>query len=363
MARRLKQNKLRKQPKRRRTYASSAVQYPQLNVPETARKRRRRQKTEGVRFGLTALKRFLFSSRWISLGLLGLTIFALVIIFQERRFYLTYIPVDGAISLSSEEIVAASNLAGSHVFSANPSQAAENITALPGVISSTVTLQWPNQVLIEISEEQPVAVWQENGTSYGITGSGRLMPVNYPLTGLLQIIPEKGNIATNPTPPVDTDTEEEAAAAEEAITEETMVEETVVEETASEEPTQEESTPADASQAAAQAPAGTNQDAQTSPEAGDEAIATSLSFVPQEVLLGALSLRQLRPSINELYYRPSDGLSFQDGRGWRVHFGTGNDMNQKLVLYETILNDLLTRGINPQYISVGNKSKPYYRAQ
>jgi hypothetical protein len=37
-------------------------------------------------------------------------------------------------------------------------------------------------------------------------------------------------------------------------------------------------------------------------------------------------------------------------------------MNQKLVIYETIVEDLLARGLTPQYISVSNQEKPYYRA-
>lgn len=366
MARKTKRNQLRKQPRRRRTYSSSAVNFPHLDVPDTARKRRRRQKTEGVRFGLSALKRFIFSPRWISLGLLALTIFALVVIVQERRFYLTYIPVDGAVSFPPEEIVTASNLAGSHVFSADPSQAAANITDLPGVISATVSLEWPNQVAIVIAEEEPVAIWQENGTTYGITGGGRLVPVGFPVTDLLQIIPEKGSVsvATAPAAIEETiaseegeSTDEPAAVEEAAVLEETAAadETTAVEEAVIEEVNVDE---AEGSENGNQVNGGT-----TDLETTENEIETSVTFVPQEVLLGALSLRELRPSITELYYRPSDGLSYQDDRGWRVHFGTGIDMNQKLVLYETILSDLLTRGISPRYISVSNKSKPYYLAQ
>ena len=160
MARNMKRNQLRKQPKRRRTKSSAAANFSRRSVPATAKKRRRRQKTEGVRFGLVTLKRIILSSRWVSLGLLALTIFALVIIVQERRFYLIYIPVEGAVTYPPEEIVAASNLAGDHIFSADPSKAAAEITALPGVISSTVSLKWPNQVTIEIADEAPVAVLQ-----------------------------------------------------------------------------------------------------------------------------------------------------------------------------------------------------------
>ncbi len=358
--RKSKGKQLRKQPKRRRTYSSSAVNFPRLNVPDTAKKRRRRQKTEGVRFGLAALKRIIFSSRWISLGLLALSIFALVIIVQERRFYLTYIPVDGAVSFASEEIVSASNLAGNHIFSADPAQAAANITELPGVISATVSLQWPNQVHIQIAEEKPVAVWQENGTSYGVTSSGRLVPVSFPLTGLLQIIPETGTLGLS-APPVAVEEESpdlETGAVEELPSE---GEQAPLEEsgTVGEEPPPEDVADQDL-----------EPEARTNDEGGETVVGdaetvteTSVTFVPQEVLQGALSLRKLRPSINELYYRPTDGLSYQDDRGWRVYFGTGIDMNQKLILYETILADLIMRGINPLYISVSNKNKPYYLAQ
>jgi hypothetical protein len=88
----------------------------------------------------------------------------------------------------------------------------------------------------------------------------------------------------------------------------------------------------------------------------------ALTFIPVEVLEGALQLRQLRPNIELLYYRPANGLSFEDGRGWRVSFGTGTNMPQKLVVYETIVEDLVTRGLTPTYVSVTNQEKPYYLA-
>jgi hypothetical protein len=344
----MKRNKLRKQPKKRRTYSSSAVNFASLNVPDTARKRRRRQKTKRVRFGLVVLKRFVFSSRWVSLGLLALTIFALVIIVQERRFYLTYIPVDGAVTLPPEEIVAASNLAGSHIFAADPSKAAAEIATLPGVISSTVSLKWPNQVYIEIAEEAPVAIWQENGLDFGVTSGGRLIPVGFPIAGLLQIIPETNSITA--VAPIGTEEDLNAVEETELVEETPAVEEDV---------TLDEGVKEGVETLADNANDGEAADS----ESVDTELEPSIAFVPQEVLQGALNLRKLKPSINELYYRPSEGLSYEDGRGWRVHFGTGTDMNQKLVLYETILADLLSRDISPVYISVSNKNKPYYLAQ
>ena len=85
------------------------------------------------------------------------------------------------------------------------------------------------------------------------------------------------------------------------------------------------------------------------------------SRISHEVLEGALQLKNLRPNIASLYYERENGLSYQDGRNWRAYFGLGQDMNQKLVIYETLVGDLVARDLQPEYISVINKEKPYYR--
>ncbi len=82
--------------------------------------------------------------------------------------------------------------------------------------------------------------------------------------------------------------------------------------------------------------------------------------VPSDVVAGALQLRQERPNIGPLFYEAGSGLSYEDGRNWRAFFGTGLDMNQKLAVYEALVVDLQARGLQPKYISVINKDKPFY---
>ena len=217
---------------------------------------------------------------------------------MDTHFFLTVVPVEGTTSIPPSEIVAVSGLGGVHVFAADPTKVAQQISDMPGVISSTVTLSWPNQVHIQIKEDTPIAIWREGNMDYWVTGDGRIIPSRMSIGGLLQIISE--------LPPefetaVETDGEDTSRAA--------------------------------------------------------------LDFIPEDVLSGALLLRQLRPNINKLYYRPSGGLSYEDGRGWRGYFGVGSDMGQKLVVYETIVEELLTRGLSPVYISVSNQEKPYYMAR
>lgn len=277
---------------------------PQAAVPKTASRRRRRN-NRLFRVSAAALKRVVFSARWISLALLALCVYALVLIGLDTNFYLTLIPVEGTTSIPPAEIVEASGLAGAHIFAADPNRAAARIDELPGVISAMVTLRWPNDVLIRIEEDSPVAIWKEAEEEYWITGDGALVPSRVETVGLLTIESE--------LPLVGADGQEAS-------------------------------------------PTAVDEDEVTA----ESERRTSLAFVPQAVLAGGLQLRELRPNIQRLYYRPSGGLSYEDGRGWRVYFGEGTDMHQKVVIYETIVEDLLARELTPAYISVSNKEKPFY---
>jgi hypothetical protein len=214
-------------------------------------------------------------------------------------------------------------LAGHHIFAADPQEAAERIGAIPGVVTTTVTLHWPNEVAIRIKEQPPLAIWQEGDSTFWINENGGLTPARAETIGLLTIISE---IAAQPVP---RSVSNDARPAETAVVDEE--EETFV-------------------------------DGEIEPlEDQSQASEAQAAFVPEPVLQGALQLRQLRPNIDKLYYRPPGGLSYQDGRGWRAYFGTGEDMYQKLVVYESMVEELLNRGLRPEYISVSNQYKPYYR--
>lgn len=86
-----------------------------------------------------------------------------------------------------------------------------------------------------------------------------------------------------------------------------------------------------------------------------------LAFLPPEAVAGALQLKQLRQNIEKLYYDPAHGLSYQDGRGWRGYFGVGVGMEQKLAVYETLVEQLMQRGEYPVKISVEDLDAPYYK--
>lgn len=292
------QPRLRKQPKMRRLEASAFVAQPKLQVPKTARKRQRRN-FRRVHVPVAGIKQVLLSARWMSLLLLAMVVMALVMIGQDEQFYVTTIPVDGASAIPAAEIVTASQLARQHIFAADPAGAAAGILGVPGVLSATVTVRWPNQVHIQVKENSPIALWVEGNNQFWVMSDGRLLPARADVLGLL-VIEAEGVEVTATAVPTTTGT--------------------------------------------------------TAPPIADTA------FVPTDVLAGALQLKALRPNIERLYFQPGNGLSYQDGRGWRAYFGSGLDMEQKLVVYETIIEQLQGQGITPAYVSVANQERPFYRS-
>jgi cell division septal protein FtsQ len=92
----------------------------------------------------------------------------------------------------------------------------------------------------------------------------------------------------------------------------------------------------------------------------DDAANMAGETVPYAAIQGALQLKELRPNIERLHFDTEHGLSYQDGRNWRGYFGVGTDMPQKLAVYETLVDNLLARGIHPTRISVENEGAPFY---
>ena len=81
--------------------------------------------------------------------------------------------------------------------------------------------------------------------------------------------------------------------------------------------------------------------------------------IPQTVVDGALQLRQRYANIDVLLYDPVKGLGYHDGRGWTVWFGTGEDMDVKLLVYNRIVEDIWDT-VQPGEIVMADPDRPYY---
>jgi cell division septal protein FtsQ len=96
---------------------------------------------------------------------------------------------------------------------------------------------------------------------------------------------------------------------------------------------------------------------------GEDEPVTPYSRIDPDVVAGALQLRALRPNIERLFLHPIEGLGLLDGRGWRVYFGTGTDMEQKLLVYEALVDEMWQEGSDVHFdlFDVGDLQAPYFR--
>jgi hypothetical protein len=90
-----------------------------------------------------------------------------------------------------------------------------------------------------------------------------------------------------------------------------------------------------------------------------EEIVLPTTIIPPEVVNGALLLRELVPGTNSLRYHPVNGLGFTGEGGWDAWFGSGLDMQIKIMVYKAIVEDHQNVG-ELREINVVNPDAPYW---
>ena len=145
-------------------------------MPQSVKARKRRTTWKPVTTATGVVRRIAASTRLISGALLLLTIYALYLIGNNPRFYMSRIVVDGASILQRDEVIFASGTRGQHIFAIEPAVAAEAISNMPGVVAAQVDLEWPDSLHITIEEDTPVLNWRENGRNYWVNTDGAIIP-------------------------------------------------------------------------------------------------------------------------------------------------------------------------------------------
>jgi hypothetical protein len=79
-----------------------------------------------------------------------------------------------------------------------------------------------------------------------------------------------------------------------------------------------------------------------------------------DIVFGALQLQELLPENSFLNYDRVHGLGWTDENGWQVWMGAGTGMTDKLKIYQTLVQDLIARGIQPGEINIANPNAPFY---
>jgi cell division protein FtsQ len=75
----------------------------------------------------------------------------------------------------------------------------------------------------------------------------------------------------------------------------------------------------------------------------------------------AQSLRRFLPNLRVMEYSRTTGISFTTGEGWPVYLGDGRNMDAKLTILVNLRQDLLARGVKPEFVDVRYVEKPFYK--
>lgn len=85
-------------------------------------------------------------------------------------------------------------------------------------------------------------------------------------------------------------------------------------------------------------------------------------FLTPELSAAIATLAPQVPEGAALVYDPQYGLGWADPRGWRAYFGKNNsDITAKLAVYQSLVENLAARGVQPTIISVEYPNSPFYR--
>ncbi len=254
--------------------------------------------------------------RVLSLLITGLLSYALFTAWSLPEYRISVIKVTGLQRLSEAEVLAKVNALGMHSFAVEPEKIrAEIAAAFPDFRDVTVKVGIPATLEINVSERQPMIAWKSRKATIWIDSEGYLIPPRGSSGEILAV--------------------------------------------------QADSIPAYQIRSSIEDP-GTLKVIRDKPLFKPNPSALAFFAVPKQIdgalLTATLQLNAWMPNEKTLLYQKQRGLGWKDTRGWDVFVGQKLEgINDKMVMYETIVRELEKQGVSPSMVSVEFLHAPYYR--
>ena len=262
-------------------------------------------------------RRFKPGWRLLSLALVGMLSYALLTAWRSPDYLISNIQITGLQRLSEEEVLSTLELTGKHIFAIQPEDIQDEIAAnFPEFRDIQVSVSLPANVSINVNERQPMFAWQMKDSVMWIDTEGYLIPARGAATsGLLTIVAD-----SLPTYQIDHDLREDGVSM-------ILQDKTI-----------------------------------NKPGLSELNFFAQTKHIDSNLLVGILQLNAWMPDEPYLLYQKVRGLGWEDVRGWDVYVGQKlENINDKMVMYETIVRELEDQDINPSMVSVEFLYAPYYR--
>ncbi len=110
--------------------------------------------------------------RWVSLGL-SLFLFAVLLALWYAPIFRVDVPeIRGVHYLDAGRVADALPVRQKPIFALSPQELADTLTRFPAIKHATVTVAFPNRVVVTVEERQPVLVWQSTRRNWWVDADG-----------------------------------------------------------------------------------------------------------------------------------------------------------------------------------------------
>jgi hypothetical protein len=135
-----------------------------------------------------AMPKISFGPRWISFLLVALCGVALYFVTSDSYFTVSSANVIGNNRVSADEISSALGVMGLPAAMLNPAQVEYNLlAAFPDIATAQVEINLPAEIVVTVSERQPIAAWQQDGQTVWVDAQGYAFPPRGFVEGLVTI--------------------------------------------------------------------------------------------------------------------------------------------------------------------------------
>lgn len=255
--------------------------------------------------------------RLLSFLLVGAFSFLIFTAWQSPHYKVSSVRVEGLQRLPEDAVLSVLDIYGSHIFALEPVTIIQQIHQnFPEIHDIQVKLSLPAQVSISVVERQPIIAWQINDRQLWIDSEGYLIPARGEINQMLTI-------------------QADALPSYNLIEKEDISTRHVI------------------------------RDKPKFKEDTDDLVFFSITKqIDSNLLTAILQLNAWMPNESVLLYQEKRGVGWTDKRGWEVFIGSKLErINDKMLMYETIVRKLEEQGIQPSMVSVEFLHAPYYRLE
>jgi hypothetical protein len=261
-------------------------------------------------------KRFKPGWRVLSLLIVGVLSYILLIAWRSPEYRISEVRITGLQRLTEDEVLSKVKITGIPVFAIIPETIANQINAaFPEFRDVNVEVGLPAQLTIKIIERQPMITWQSKDAQMWVDSEGYLIPARGQADAMLII-------QANSLPPYQLKSSIQDPETLMVIRDKPYLK----------------------------------------PNPSTLAYFAVPKKIDENLLTAILQLNAWMPNEASLLYQKQRGIGWKDARGWDVFVGRKLEgINDKMVMYETIVRELEKEGISPTLLSVEFLHAPYYR--